>query len=129
MRFLLKVGDTEYTKCISSINCIVNTPNDSNARSNSIDNTMTIIGVIGTDESTVAFYNWAILSPGKNDVYKNVSFEILGDNNKILRKVEFPDAFVVDYWESYLPTDGTGTFNLLLKQKNDKNKDIKVDDK
>lgn len=128
MNYRLTIAGKEYSKCIKSIDCNAITPNDSNARSNGIDNIIIISGIIGTEESNIDFYKWALLSPGKNDIYRDISFEIVANNNQVIRKASFPNAFVVNYSESFPQGDGSGQFRLALKQKMDKNEGIIVSD-
>ena len=42
------------------------------------------------------------------------------------RKYQLPDAFVVDYFEDFDNQEGGGTFTLVLKQRKNKIKDVKV---
>ncbi|MNP63611.1 hypothetical protein D3C76_1590240 [compost metagenome] len=46
--------------------------------------------------------------------------------DQVVREVSFPNAFVVDYTESFGDTEGVGTFSLYIKQKKDKTEFAKV---
>lgn len=129
MSFKVTISDMPnvWEKCIESVICKIDAPNDVNARGTDVDNIIEIIGSIGASEPTVALYKWSLLPTNDSKVYRNVEIEIVGAQGEVLRKVNFPNAFVVDYSESYSKYKGDGTFYLLLKQKKDKNDKIQVE--
>ncbi|MNC71413.1 hypothetical protein D3C75_1223340 [compost metagenome] len=47
--------------------------------------------------------------------------------DQVVRKIHFPNAFVVDYTERYGDTEGVGEFTLYIKQKKDKTEFTKID--
>lgn len=119
-------GGIELEKCLNSVLFNVDTSDDSDARTTDIANTMEITGRIDVDfEPIVGLYKWSLIKPNnsnKAEVYRNVEVEITSIKDNILvRKVVFPEAFVVDYSESYSNEEGVGTFRLYLKQKKDNN--------
>lgn len=119
-------GGIELEKCLTSVSFNVDTSDDSDARTTDIANTIEINGKIDIDfESTIGLYTWSLIKPNnsnKADVYRNVEVEITSNkDNKLLRKVVFPEAFVVDYSEDYSNEEGVGMFRLYLKQKKDNN--------
>ncbi len=120
--------DTTFNKCIDWVACKVDTPSTSNAKSNYVGNYMNISGFIGTDEVTIDLYKWAILPVNDSNVFRNVQITVKDANDNVIEKVSFPNAFVEFYRESYTRDKGLGKFNLQLKQKIDKNMDIKVSD-
>lgn len=127
MSFKLTISDgVELSKCIESVVCRVDTPNDSNARFDDVGNLMEITGRIGTDEPTVELYLWSMLPTSDSNAYRNVVLQIIGVNGHVVREVNFPQAFVVDYYESFSTENGVGTFNIFLKQKKDRNDIVKV---
>ncbi|OPZ94417.1 MAG: hypothetical protein BWY74_00591 [Firmicutes bacterium ADurb.Bin419] len=124
-------GGIKLEKCISSVFFNLDTSDDSDARTTDIANTIEIKGKIDVEfEPTVGLYSWSLIKPdnsNKADVYKKVEVEITSvKDNTLIRKVVFPEAFVVDYSEGYSNEEGVGTFRLYLKQKKDKNEVINV---
>lgn len=117
-------GGIKLENCLDSVCFNVDTSDDSNARNTDIGNTIKITGRIDVDfEPTVGLYSWSLIKPNnsnKADVYRNVEVEIISiKDKKVVRKVVFPEAFVVDYSESYSNETGVGTFKIYLKQKKD----------
>lgn len=124
-------GGIVLEKCLSSVFFNLDTSDDSDARTTDIANTMEINGKIDVDfEPTVGIYSWSLIKPNnsnKSDVYKKVEVEITSvKDNALIRKVIFPEAFVVDYSEGYSNEEGVGTFRLYLKQKKDNNEVVNV---
>ncbi|MBU3157494.1 membrane-associated protease 1 [Clostridium estertheticum] len=101
------------------------TPKDSNARSKDVGSTMIISGKILTAldgegfDSTRQMGVWSLVPAEKADCYRKITVEVLSAD-QIIRKIFFPNAFVVDYKEHYGDTEGVGTFELVIKQKKDK---------
>ncbi|WP_291583987.1 membrane-associated protease 1 [Clostridium sp. UBA6640] len=101
------------------------TPKDSNARSKDVGSTMVISGKILTAldgeefDSTRQIGVWSLIPAEKADCYRKVTVEVLSAD-QIIRKISFPNAFVVDYKEYFGDTEGVGTFELVIKQKKDK---------
>jgi len=101
------------------------TPDDSNARSTDVVNTITIEGKIITAvdgeeaDHTQRIAKWSMVRATDADSYRKVIVEAFYAN-LMVRKVTFPNAFIVDYTETYGHTDGTGTFKLVVRQKKDK---------
>jgi hypothetical protein len=128
MSFKVTISDisTTFTQSIESVVCTVDTPNDANARSSDVDNTIQIVGRIGTAEPTVDLYLWSLLPTNDTKAYRTLEVQITGAQGQLLRTVTFPNSFVVDYSESYSSYDGQGSFYLLLKQKKDRNQQVKV---
>lgn len=62
---------------------------------------------------------WSVVRAESSDSYRKATVEIVSAN-QIVRKVHFPNAFVVDYQESYGDTEGIGEFTLVIRQKKDK---------
>lgn len=129
MGFKVTVSDIDqvFQKCIQSVVFRVDSPNDSNARAADIGNNIEIFGRIDSGEITVDLYLWSLLPVKDPKAYRNVEIETIGAKGNSVRKVTFPQAFVVDYAESYSIHEGEGTFYLLLKQKLDKNGNIAVE--
>ncbi|EQB90129.1 hypothetical protein J2Z44_001669 [Clostridium punense] len=108
------------------------TPEDSNARSKDVGSTMVISGKILTAldgeefDGTRQMGVWSLIPAEKADCYRKVTVEVLSAD-QIIRKIFFPNAFVVDYKEHYGDTEGVGTFELVVKQKKDKLDQVKIE--
>lgn len=108
------------------------TPEDSNARSKDVGSTMIISGKILTAldgeefDGTRQMGVWSLIPAEKADCYRKVTVEVLSAD-QIIRKIFFPNAFVVDYKEHYGDTEGVGTFELVVKQKKDKLDQVKIE--
>jgi hypothetical protein len=131
MPIKVTIGDIKLKECLDSVYFKVDTADDSDARNTDIGNTIEIIGRVDVDfEPTVGLYTWSLIKPdntNKADVYKKVEVEITSvKDNILLRKVVFPEAFVIDYTEGYSKEAGVGTFKLYLKQKKDNNEVVNV---
>ncbi|WP_027624806.1 hypothetical protein [Clostridium lundense] len=108
------------------------TPKDSNARSKDVGSTMIISGKILTAldgeefDSTRQMGVWSLIPAEKADCYRKVTVEVLSAD-QIIRKIFFPNAFVVDYKEHFGDTEGVGTFELIVKQKKDKLHEVTIE--
>ena len=104
---------------------ITDTPDDSNARSTDVVNTLELTGRIITAvngevaDDTMKIAKWSCVRAESSDSYRQATVEIVSAN-QIVRKVFFPNAFVVDYTEHYGDTEGVGEFKLVIRQKKDK---------
>lgn len=104
---------------------LTNTPDDSNARSTDVVNTMILTGKIltavdgETSDDTKKLATWSCVRAENADSYRRATVEIVSAN-QIVRKVYFPNAFVVGYEERYGDTEGVGEFSLTIRQKKDK---------
>ena len=110
---------------IQSCKFITDTPDDSDARSTDVVNTIILTGRILTAvdgdaaDDTMKIAKWSVVRAESSDSYRKATVEIVSAN-QIVRKVHFPNAFVVDYQESYGDTEGIGEFTLVIRQKKDK---------
>ncbi|UJF32222.1 membrane-associated protease 1 [Paenibacillus hexagrammi] len=136
MGFRLKVEGSETIELgmdnIRTVEFDTDTPDDSNARSTDVGVTLKISGKIitATDgdnaDDTMKLATWSLVSAEKADCYRKVTLEVIAAD-QVIRKVYFPNAFVVDYSESFGDVEGVGTFTLLIKQKKDKTEFTKVE--
>lgn len=107
-------------------------PLDANARSTDLGATLTLTGKIlaavdGAEaDHTMKMATWSLVPAEKADCYRKVTLEVLAAD-QVVRKIYLPNAFVVDYNENFGDTAGTGTFNLIVKQKKDKLPDVKIE--
>lgn len=108
------------------------TPNDSNARATDLGITLTVEGKIITavdgDEAddTKKLALWSLVSAEKADAYRNLTLEIIAAD-QVVRKITFPNAFIVDYEEHFGDEAGTGTYAVIIKQKKDKLETIEIE--
>lgn len=110
----------------------MNTPEDSNARSTDVGCTMTIKGNIlasigsAEAESAIALDRWAQVPAERADSYR--SFELTEiAAGQVVRKVTFPNAFIVSYRESFADDSGNGQFELVVRQKKDKTNMVHIE--
>lgn len=95
----------------------VDSPNDSDAKSNKMGIILEVSGKIlqGKNENeTKKLAKWALVASGSKDVERKVTVELV-KAGKVVRQYCFSHAFVVDYTES-INESGEGSFNALLKQ-------------
>lgn len=136
MGFKLKVegqGSVELgTESVTSVVFNADIPQDSNARSTDLGATVVITGkiltAVGGDpfDGTKQIGLWSLVPAEKSDCYRKVTIEVVAAS-QVVRKYTYPNAFVVDYKESYGDTEGVGTFKLVIKQKKDKIAQIAVE--
>jgi len=103
---------------------MTDTPDDSNARSTDVVNTIQLTGKILTAvdglpvDDTMKIAKWSLVRAENADSYRKVSVETVYAN-QVVRKFILPHAFVVDYDERYGDTEGVGEFTLTVRQKKD----------
>lgn len=136
MGFKLKVEGAETIELgiqnILTVEFKTDTPNDSNARSTDLGTTLVIKGKILTPvdgevaDSTIKLAQWSLVPAEKADCYRKVSVDVISAS-QVVRQINLPNAFVVDYVEDYGDEEGVGTFSLYLKQKKDKTAAVKFE--
>ncbi|MFO7820110.1 MAG: membrane-associated protease 1 [Halanaerobacter sp.] len=136
MGFRLTIeGQSETIKLgmenINDVSYEADTPNDSNARATDLSTILVISGKIlaavdGEPDQTKKLSLWSLVSAEKADAYRNAVLEVIA-GDQVVRKVTFPNAFVVDYTEDFGHTEGVGTFMLVIKQKKDKLPAVAID--
>lgn len=130
MGFIVKVESSSETidlslESIQTVEFSTDTPKDSNARSTDLGSTLKITGKILTAvdgdpaDSTVKLSLWSMVPVEKADCYRKVTVDVISAG-QVVRQINLPNAFVVDYQETYGDTEGVGTFSLVVKQKKDK---------
>lgn len=108
-------------------------PLDSNARTKDVGVTVIIVGKIlsnaadpGTAaDKTIALAQWAQEGDYKQSAYRKLTIEV-DANGMVTRKYELSDVFVVDYFENFDNQQGAGEYTLVLNQRKNKLKDVKV---
>lgn len=136
MGFRLKVEGQEAFELgadnIQTVKYKTDTPDDSNARSTDVGSILTVTGKIITAvdgdaaDATLKLGLWSLVSAEKADCYRKVTLEVVAAD-QVVRKISIPNAFVVDYTESFGDTEGVGTYELIIKQKRDKNEFVKLE--
>ena len=129
MGFRVKIEGAETIELsiesVETVKVTTDTPKDSNARSKDVGSTMTITGKILTAvdgdpfDSTRQMGLWSLVPAEKADCYRKITVEVVSAD-QIIRKITYPNAFVVDYKENFGDTEGIGTFTLVARQKKDK---------
>ena len=67
-------------------------------------------------EGTVDLALWSMISAETADCYKKVTVSVTAAG-QVVREYSLPNAFVVDYSETYGDTEGVGNFKLIIRQK------------
>lgn len=129
MGFRVKIEGAETIdlsiESVETVKVTTDTPKDSNARSKDVGSTITITGKILTAvdgdpfDSTRQMGLWSLVLAEKADCYRKITVEVISAD-QIIRKITYPNAFVVDYKENFGDTEGIGTFTLVARQKKDK---------
>lgn len=129
MGFKVKIEGAETIdlsiESVQTVKLTTDTPEDSNARSKDVGSTMVIRGKILTAvdgdpfDSTRKMGTWSLVPAEKADCYRKVTVEVISAS-QVIRKITYPNAFVVDYKETFGDTEGIGTFELIVRQKKDK---------
>ncbi len=129
MGFKVKIEGAETIdlsiESVQTVKLTTDTPEDSNARSKDVGSTMVIRGKILTAvdgdpfDSTRKMGTWSLVPAEKADCYRKVTVEVISAS-QVIRKITYPNAFVVDYKENFGDTEGIGTFELVVRQKKDK---------
>lgn len=129
MGFRVKVEGSETIELsiesVQTVKIKTDLPLDTNARTKDVGTTMTIKGKILTAvdgdpfDSTRQLGLWSLIPAENADCYRKVTVEVISAS-QVVRKLYYPNAFVVDYKERFGDTEGVGEFTLVIKQKKDK---------
>ncbi|MBB6624525.1 membrane-associated protease 1 [Clostridium gasigenes] len=136
MGFRVKIEGAESIdlniESILTVEFKTDTPDDSNARSTDLGTSLVITGKILTPvggeaaDNTIKLAQWSLVPAEKADCYRSVKVDVISAS-QIVRQLTLPNAFVVDYKESYGDEEGVGTFKLYVKQKKDKTANVKFE--
>lgn len=111
---------------VTSVKLISDTPNDSNARSNDLAIGLQVKGRIIAEEisgdPTLQLAKWSLIPVENSNCYGEVTVDYIHAGMTV-RSVSMNNAFVVSYQESFDNGSGVGTFDLVLRQKKDRNKE------
>ena len=111
----------------------VEIPQDSRARTKDIGVTMTVKGKILPDtesagnaaDSTAKLLEWSNVPAEKKEAYRSITVKVQS-GGVTTRQYELPNAFIVDYYETFENAEGIGEFTLVLKQMKNKIAAVKV---
>lgn len=131
MGFQIKVESSSETielgvTNLTQVKFETDTPNDSNARSTDVGMALRISGKIlaavdgGEADETIKLAKWSLVPAEQADCYRKVTVQVIAAE-QVVREIYLSNAFVVDFREKYGDTEGVGTFELLVRQKKDKN--------
>lgn len=135
MGFKLKVDGTQAVDLgvtsLTKMEVESYSPEDSNARSTDFGMGIKVWGKInytvgGSGDATVELNKWSLVSSDKADCYRNVTAEVIAASD-VIRQYTLPNAFVVEYSESFDEEQGVGIFYLHVRQKKDLNANIKIE--
>lgn len=136
MGFTLKIEGNESLfygeNIVQMVTASVDTPNNVRAKSTQICLTLQIAGKLQADDSgslnsqTVKLFEWSIIPPEEEDVYRTVTVEF-NHGGQCFRRITLDTAFVVDYDERYSTSSGVGDFFMTIRQKSDVLKGAKVE--
>lgn len=113
---------------ILSVKYLSDTPDDSTSRANAINVGLEIVGKITSEKDDVSkkLSIWSLVGSEFEDAYRNVELEIVSAGTMI-RKYSFPNAFIIDYNETFDVKNGSGSFKLVIKQKKEKLSSIVIE--
>ena len=120
------------TDCIEDVNYCSESARDSAARSSDVCILLEVEGKIriSTEGEEVdearKLAKWSLVSSEKADAYRDIVLEVISAD-QVVRKVELPHAFVIDYIEDFDEDEGLGHFDLVVKQKKDMNHLVTVE--
>ena len=111
----------------------VEIPQDSRARTKDIGVTMIVKGKILPDtesagnaaDSTAKLLEWSNIPAEKKEAYRSITVKVQS-GGVTTRQYELPNAFIVDYYETFENAEGIGEFTLILKQMKNKISAVKV---
>ena len=117
---------------IVDVRYISETPDDSNARATDLGVILEIKGKIlaaasgDSEDDTRKVAQWSLVPAESKDAYREASLEIISAG-QMVRKINMPNVFVVDYIEEYGDQAGTGLFTLKIKKKKEKVKEVEIE--
>lgn len=109
---------------ISSVEFACETTDNSKGRSASQSYKLTIEGSInynlvdGVEHPLALISEWAKMPAENAETYRKVRVDVVA-SDQVVRRYEFPSAFVLAYGEDMDEGKGVGNFSLVLRQKAD----------
>lgn len=117
---------------ITTVKYISDTPDDSNARASDLGVVLEVNGKIITPvngeeaDDTKKMAKWSLVPAESSDAYRELSLEVIS-GSVVVRKIDLPNAFILDYTEDYNDKGGVGEFKAIFKQKKEKIETITIE--
>ena len=111
---------------ITTVKYISDTPDDSNARASDLGVILEVNGKIITPvngeeaDDTKKMAKWSLIPAESSDAYRELTLEVIS-GSVVVRKIDLPNAFILDYTEDYNDKGGVGEFKAVFKQKKNRN--------
>ena len=117
---------------IMTVKYISDTPDDSNARASDLGVILEVNGKIITPvngeeaDDTKKLAKWSLIPAESSDAYRELTLEVIS-GSVVVRKIDLPNAFILDYSEDYNDKGGVGEFKALFKQKKEKVEGVTIE--
>ena len=117
---------------ITTVKYISDTPDDSNARASDLGVVLEVSGKIITPvngeeaDDTKKMAKWSLVPAESSDAYRELSLEVIS-GSVVVRKIDLPNAFILDYTEDYNDKGGVGEFKAIFKQKKEKIETVTIE--
>lgn len=117
---------------ITTVKYISDTPDDSNARASDLGVILEVNGKIITPvngeeaDDTKKMAKWSLVPAESSDAYRELSLEVIS-GSVVVRKIDLPNAFILDYTEDYNDKGGVGEFKAIFKQKKEKIETVTIE--
>ena len=117
---------------ITTVKYISDTPDDSNARASDLGVKLEVNGKIITPvngeeaDDTKKMAKWSLIPAESSDAYRELTLEVIS-GSVVVRKIDLPNAFILDYTEDYNDKGGVGEFKAVFKQKKEKIETVTIE--
>ncbi|WP_130890369.1 MULTISPECIES: membrane-associated protease 1 [Fusobacterium] len=117
---------------ITTVKYISDTPDDSNARASDLGVVLEVNGKIITPvngeeaDDTKKMAKWSLIPAESSDAYRELTLEVIS-GSVVVRKIDLPNAFILDYTEDYNDKGGVGEFKAIFKQKKEKIETVTIE--
>ncbi|WP_462424577.1 membrane-associated protease 1 [Fusobacterium ulcerans] len=117
---------------ITTVKYISDTPDDSNARASDLGVILEVNGKIITPvngeeaDDTKKMAKWSLIPAESSDAYRELTLEVIS-GSVVGRKIDLPNAFILDYTEDYNDKGGVGEFKAVFKQKKEKIETVTIE--
>ena len=117
---------------ITTVKYISDTPDDSNARASDLGVILEVNGKIITPvngeeaDDTKKMAKWSLIPAESSDAYRELTLELIS-GSVVVRKIDLPNAFILDYTEDYNDKGGVGEFKAIFKQKKEKIETVTIE--
>ena len=117
---------------ITTVKYISDTPDDSNARASDLGVILEVNGKIITPvngeeaDDTKKMAKWSLIPAESSDAYRELTLEVIS-GSVVVRKIDLPNAFILDYTEDYNDKGGVGEFKAVFKQNKEKIETVTIE--